>query len=266
MWHTLAPDRARKTIALVATAAILIWQTAGLQLAAVAIGGLIGWRLFSTLPSNVGDETPSPGEQTRRRCRPGDLCGAPGRSAAGRGAYSDRMSGGDRELLPRGRAHVRRRACRLPTAQRVGGGSRLGQLGAVPGRLRSGTGGARPALHLRGFPGRLASAAAERRVGRDAGASLHLPAVVSARCRRLPVLGPAAAFGGLPRSAGWDQRGRDRAAAGGPLRPGLDERHPSPMDVALVVVAFGALVVWRAAPLPVVLFLAVAASITQLIS
>jgi chromate transporter len=60
MWRSLAPDRPRKTIALLAAAAILLVQTAALQVAVIAVGGLVGWRLLSGVSEPVSDDAPSP--------------------------------------------------------------------------------------------------------------------------------------------------------------------------------------------------------------
>ncbi|HEY3082071.1 MAG TPA: chromate efflux transporter, partial [Chloroflexota bacterium] len=46
MARTLAPDRARATVALAAAVATLLWPTALGQVATIALAGLIGWRLL----------------------------------------------------------------------------------------------------------------------------------------------------------------------------------------------------------------------------
>ncbi len=46
MSRTLAPDRARATIAVVAAIGALIWPTAWAQVLIIVVAGLIGWRLF----------------------------------------------------------------------------------------------------------------------------------------------------------------------------------------------------------------------------
>jgi chromate transporter len=48
MARTLAPDRERATIAILAAIAVLSWETAFAQVAVIAIAGIIGWRLFHT--------------------------------------------------------------------------------------------------------------------------------------------------------------------------------------------------------------------------
>lgn len=44
MARTLAPDRTRATIAITAAVAMLAWQHTALQVALIAVGGIIGWR------------------------------------------------------------------------------------------------------------------------------------------------------------------------------------------------------------------------------
>ena len=48
MARSLAPDRPRATIAILAAIAVLASQTALMQVAAIAVAGVIGWRLFNT--------------------------------------------------------------------------------------------------------------------------------------------------------------------------------------------------------------------------
>lgn len=50
MATNLAPDRARATIAIIAAVVVLLWSTAFSQVAVIAAGGLIGWRLFRDAP------------------------------------------------------------------------------------------------------------------------------------------------------------------------------------------------------------------------
>ncbi len=51
MSRSLAPDRERATIAILATIVALAWQTAVGQILIIAVAGIIGWRLFPALPS-----------------------------------------------------------------------------------------------------------------------------------------------------------------------------------------------------------------------
>ena len=46
MAKSLTPDRPRITVAVLAAAAILAWQSAVGQIVVIAVGGLIGWALF----------------------------------------------------------------------------------------------------------------------------------------------------------------------------------------------------------------------------
>jgi len=51
MATSLAPDRVRATIAIVAAVCVLLWSTAFSQVAVIIAGGLIGWRLFRNAPA-----------------------------------------------------------------------------------------------------------------------------------------------------------------------------------------------------------------------
>ena len=50
MARTLAPDRPRQTLAMLAALAVLASQTAWAQIAVIALAGLVGWRLLRALP------------------------------------------------------------------------------------------------------------------------------------------------------------------------------------------------------------------------
>lgn len=50
MGKSLAPDRGRATIAVLATAITLSWQTAFSQIVLIAAAGLVGWRLYRNQP------------------------------------------------------------------------------------------------------------------------------------------------------------------------------------------------------------------------
>lgn len=60
MWRSLAPDRPRRTIALLSAAAILLLPAATFQVLVIAIGGLVGWRLLSDLPVPDAADSHSP--------------------------------------------------------------------------------------------------------------------------------------------------------------------------------------------------------------
>ena len=115
---------------------------------------------------------------------------------------------GVRQLLPRGRARLRRRARRAAPAAGRGGAARLGDQRAVPRRLRRRAGGAGAALHLRGVPGRGHAPVAERlargarRPGRDLPARRSCWS--SARCRSGTPCGPGRRS--RPRCAGSTPR------------------------------------------------------------
>jgi chromate transporter len=55
MARSLAPDRERGTIAVVAAIAMLTWQEAGVQVAVIALGGVAGWLLFVRAVTSVPD-------------------------------------------------------------------------------------------------------------------------------------------------------------------------------------------------------------------
>ena len=47
MWRTLAPDRARSTLAVLAAITALLWTAPFAQVVVIATGGIIGWRLLA---------------------------------------------------------------------------------------------------------------------------------------------------------------------------------------------------------------------------
>jgi chromate transporter len=55
MARSLAPDRERGTIAVVAAIAMLTFQEAGAQVAVIALGGVAGWLLFIRSTTNIPD-------------------------------------------------------------------------------------------------------------------------------------------------------------------------------------------------------------------
>ncbi|HVM25047.1 MAG TPA: chromate efflux transporter [Candidatus Limnocylindrales bacterium] len=60
MWRSLAPDWPRRVLAVAAAAAMLLLQTAALQIAVIATGGLLGWWLLDRVPAPDRQEAPSP--------------------------------------------------------------------------------------------------------------------------------------------------------------------------------------------------------------
>jgi len=56
MGKNLCPDRARATLAIVATLIVFLWPTAWGQIAAILIGGLIGWRYFEPVGLQVPED------------------------------------------------------------------------------------------------------------------------------------------------------------------------------------------------------------------
>jgi chromate transporter len=61
MSRSLAPDRERATMAILAAVAALAWQTAIGQVLIIGVAGLIGWRLFPASPSQSGPTSLSTG-------------------------------------------------------------------------------------------------------------------------------------------------------------------------------------------------------------
>ena len=61
MSRSLAPDRERATMAILAAVAALAWQTAIGQVLIIAVAGLIGWRLLPASPSQSGHTSLSAG-------------------------------------------------------------------------------------------------------------------------------------------------------------------------------------------------------------
>ena len=60
MARTLAPDRARATVAILAAIAVLAWPTAAVQVLVIALAGLVGWRLLPSSGAPPGLELRSP--------------------------------------------------------------------------------------------------------------------------------------------------------------------------------------------------------------
>ena len=60
MWRSLAPDWPRRALAVAAAAAMLLLQTAALQIAVIATGGLLGWWLLDRVPAPDRQQAPSP--------------------------------------------------------------------------------------------------------------------------------------------------------------------------------------------------------------
>jgi chromate transporter len=60
MARSLAPDKERATLAILAAVVVLSWETAGAQVAVIAAAGVIGWRLFRGVPSTGAIKVASP--------------------------------------------------------------------------------------------------------------------------------------------------------------------------------------------------------------
>ena len=58
--RSLASDKTRATIAILAAIAVLSWQSAPVQLAVILVAGVVGWRLFSRLePTSTASRAPA---------------------------------------------------------------------------------------------------------------------------------------------------------------------------------------------------------------
>lgn len=263
MWRSLAPDRPRRTIALVAAAAILLVQTAALQLAVIAVGGLAGWRLLSGLPALAHDDAPAP---VGRRTGIAALAifvvllvGLPLVALATRLEWVAVVDSFYRAgALVFGGGHV---VLPLLSESVVGPGwvtedaflAGYGAAQAVPG----------PLFTFAAFLG----ASLEPEPNGISGAALALGAIFLPSF--LLVVGAFPFWDQLRRSPSF--RGAlagTNAAVIGLLIAALYEpvwtsAVGMPVDVALVVAAFGALVVWNVAPWLVVAVLALAAQIAQ---
>ena len=265
MWRSLAPDRPRKTIALLAAAAILVVESAGLQIGVIAAGGLLGWRLLARLPDSPTHEAPLPISRragiTALAAFAVLLVGLPLATALTQAewlAVTDSfyragalVFGGGHVVLP------------LLDESVVGPGwvgeeqflAGYGAAQAVPGPLF--TFAAFLGASLRPEPNGVPGAAV-------ALGAIFLPSF-------LLVVGALPFWDRLRRSAAF--RGAlagTNAAVIGLLLAALYEpvwtsAVAAPVDVALVVIAFGALVVWNVAPWLVVAALAATAQLVQML-
>src|SRR5215831_150982 len=201
MAQTLAPDRARATLAALAAVVVLLVPSAWGQVGAIA--GADRARLCARLAGAV-------------------LCAARCPAAAlGRDPVAG--AGVVRQLLSLGFAGVRRRPRGAAAVAGRGGAARLGDQRRLPRRLRRRAGGAGPALHLRGLSGRRDGAAAERLGWRRALSRRGLSSVVSAGVRRAAVLGRAARRAARPGGAARHQCGGGGPPARRALSPGVDQ-------------------------------------------
>lgn len=263
MWRTLAPDRPRKAIALVAAAVMLLLQSPVLQIVVIVTGGLAGWRLLNGLEEPGAADAPSP---VGRRAGAAALAvfavmlvGLPlavvathvesleiAESFFRAGAL---VFGGGHVVLPLLSESV-------VTPGWVGEDTFLAGYGAaqaVPGPLFTFSAflGASLDPEPNGIPGAALALAA-----------IFLPSFLLVigvfpfwdRLRRSTsfrgaLAGTSAAVIGLLIAALYD--------------PVWTSAVDAPVDVALVIVAFGGLVIWNVAPWLVVGFLAVAAQVVQ---
>ena len=263
MWRSLAPDRPRQAIAVAAAVAMLLAQTAALQVAVIVAGGLAGWALLSGLGT------------TRRA----DAASPVGRRAGlvALAVFAGLLVGLPLAALVTGVEWVAVAESFYRAGALVFGGGHvvlplLSESVAAPGWVGeetfvAGYGAAQavpgPLFTFAAFLG----ASLEPEPGGVPGAALALVAIFLPsfllvigvfpfwdRLRRSPsfrgaLAGTNAAVIGLLIAALYD-----------PVWTGAVG---SPVDVALVVVAFGALVIWNVAPWLVVAFLAAASQAAQ---
>ena len=231
MMRSLAPDRERATLAVVAAAIVLAVPSAWGQIGAIVLGGVVGVdasaRAMRRRPRRLAARGQPAGPAracwslffvlliglpllaaTRRRARACKLFDAFYRAGS----------------LVFGGGHVV-----LPLLQAVGGAAGLGEQRCLPRRLRRGAGGAGPAVHLRRLSRRGDGAAAERLGRRGAVPGRDLPAVVPAGDRRAAVLGSVAPAAGRAGGAARRQRGGGRPAACRALQSGVDRGHHQPV-------------------------------------
>ncbi|HXG40537.1 MAG TPA: chromate efflux transporter, partial [Candidatus Limnocylindrales bacterium] len=266
MWRSLAPDRPRQTIALAAAAAILVAPTAAFQIFVIAAGGLLGWRFLGDLPvPDVGDAA-SP---VSRRVGIAALAtfgailvGLPLLATVARlealavvdsfyraGAL---VFGGGHVVLPLLYESVVEPGW-VSAEQFLAG---YGAAQALPGPLFTFAAflGASLGPQPNGVPGAVVALIA-----------IFLPSF-------LLVVGAFPFWERLRRSPAFrGALGGTNAAVVGLLlaalyQPVWTSAVAGPLDVALVVVAFGALVVWNAPPWLAVLFLALAAELVSVVA
>jgi len=263
MWRAMAPDPPRQAIALAAAAAVLVWQTAALQLVVIAVGGLIGWRLFSALPAPSTGDAPSPvGRRAGIAALAifiGLLAGLPLAAAATQMEWvavfesfyraGALVFGGGHVVLPLLNEAVVDPGW-VSQAQFLAG---YGAAQAVPG----------PLFTFAAFLG----ASLEPQPNGIPGAALALVAIFLPSF--LLVIGAFPFWDQLRRSPSFRGAlaGTNAAVVGLLLaalyQPVWTSAVGAPIDIGLVLVAFGALMAWRAPPWLVVLLLAVAAEAAQ---
>ncbi len=265
MSRSLTPDWRRRSLAAIAAVVVLAWPTPLAQSAVILGGGIAGWFIVPRAASVVvGTAHRSP---ITRPAGIGFLVLFGGLLA---GLALVRASGDDharrvhRRVLPSGLARLRGRPCRPAAAPRERRGPGLGQRRPVPGRIWGSAGGAGATLHVRGLP-------------RHGLAWGPRPGVPGAAIALVAIFLPSflLVFGTLPF---WDllrrSEGTRRALAGANaavvglllaalVTPVWTSAIAGPADVVLAAAALAALLSGR---VPVVLVIAGAAAIGQVLA
>ena len=154
MARNLCPDRSRASFAVAALAVVVVLPGVWGQIGAILAAGLAG-RLLLTAQAQEGVRGELPvfvGRTTALACLALFvllLAGLPLAAALGQGQALALV-----DLLPYGRAGVRRRSRDPAAASGAGGAGRSGRGGDLPRRLRRGAGAAGAAVQLLGVSGR----------------------------------------------------------------------------------------------------------------
>ena len=227
MARSLCPDRERATIAVGSAILALAVPSAAGQIGAIVAGGLIGWALLrdGTAPQagvGLAVHLPRVWSVAAAIAFFGLLIGLPVLAAA---VPSHTIALID-SFYRSGCARVRRRPRRLAAAPGRSGAARMGDQRYVSGRLRCGSGGTWPALHLLGLSRHGHGTGTQRLDGWSDLPRRDLPAVVSAADRGVAVLGYAAAAAGGAIGVARRQCRGGWPVAGRTLQARMDERDP----------------------------------------
>ena len=257
MMRALAPDRARATLAVVATVMVLALPPSWGQFATIVFGGLVGLVL---LRAPVPDEHPSLPHPVSRTAATAAvilfLCAAC-RLAAAHRRRAQSCAAIVRRVLSRRLAGVRRRSCGAAATASLRGAARLGRRRRFSRRLRRGTGGARTAVHVLRLSRNRHAPVAEWLGGSDPLPGRHVPPRLPLDHRSAAVLGRIASALVGAGDAARRQCRRGRVVARRALPPGLDLGDHNAGDFALVAAGFLLLFIWKTPPWLVVVFCAI---------
>ena len=267
MMRTLAPDRPRATLAVVAAVIVLAVPSTWGQVGAILLGGIVGHRLPARWPADRSCLVAAEGRpHDRRHAARRLLCAARRASSARLGMAGPEREAG-RRLLSSGRARLRRRACRAPAPAGVRGAARLGQQRRLPRRLRRRAGGSGSALHLRRLSRRRHGAAAQWGGRGGALSRGGVPSVLPADHRRPAVLGryPAARRGSGSACAASMRRSSVCCSRPSTIRSGR-RASPAPPTSPWQRRPFFYLFVWKTPPWLVVVLSAIGGAAIQAIA